>query len=123
VWGVAAALIWSGLRSFMQDRVVESAYYPLFAGQDLPFPLAWLGGYLVCGAFWEYAVVRAVQPSRGGATGVILLVGLVLAGVTFVAEGFQWWTVTGLSLGGLAASTIVLAWAGQRLNRTVEVQA
>lgn len=122
VWGVAAIVVWSGLRAELQDHVIRSPYAPFLARLERAWPLEWLAAYLVLIPVWHYALVRKAQPTAGAFNGLVLAAVFAIAWSTlFGGHGhpmFQWLT---WGAGG-ACAAISLA-GGISLHRQLEVRA
>ncbi|MEX0653826.1 MAG: hypothetical protein WDZ31_04915 [Phycisphaeraceae bacterium] len=123
VWLPAALLVWTPVRSVVQDRWLANPWFPVMRASELAVPWGWLAGYVLLLAVFAYAQVRRWQPTRERAAGTLLAAGTVAVGLTLVAEGFhtEWYgylTWTALAVAALAM--LVGAW---RLHRRLEVHA
>lgn len=122
VWGPASLIVWLGVRSVIQDRLIENPYYPLLRSADFGVPLVWLATYLLLVGVVEYGPVRRAQPTRDRDAGYIIECGLMfLLIVTFagLSESPQ------LSIpiaAAVAFASIVLLVGGSRLHRRIEIQ-
>ena len=79
VWLPAALIVWTPLRSLVQDVVFLSPFFPIMAPRDVSVPWMWLVGYGVSIPLFHYEWVRRGQPARGGAAGPLLVAGVIVA--------------------------------------------
>ena len=123
VWVPAALIVWTRVRSLLQDHVFLNAEFPIMAPRELWVPLAWLAGYAVWLPVHQYAWIRSAQPTRDRTGGKLMLVGLAVAVLCIAvrgrhAERFQW-LVCGV--GGIVVAVTLLA--GLKIHRRLEVEA
>ncbi len=123
VWMVAAFCVWMGLRSWVQEQLMQNPEYPVMASTDMPFLWRYLVGYTVALPTLHYAWVRRNQPTRGQHSGDYLTVAMVLATFTVLAMSphREGWTLGVTVAGGvtIGLTLLVEAW---RLHRSLEVQ-
>lgn len=122
VWGPASLLVWLGVRSVIQDQLVENPYYPLMKSADYGVPLVWLATYLLLVGAVEYGPVRRAQPTRDRDAGYIIECGLMfLLIVTFA--GLSESPRLSIPIAVVVAfASIVLLVGGWRLHRRIEIQ-
>ena len=122
VWLPVGLIVWTPLRSLVQDGLFKSPYYPGAAFLDRWLPLQIMAAYALLLPVFHYAWIRLAHPSRGRMGGVLLAAGFVCAAV--VTGGFVHWSdrSTGalfLVLVGIVV-LLLLTWSW-RLHRRVEV--
>ena len=122
VWLPAALFVWTGLRSYLHDRVFESANFPVMAPLETSVPLVWLAGYVLLAAVFHYAWIRRAQPTTGGHGATFLAAGLLacLFTVFCVAPREPW--LIWLFCTAEAVVVVSSLMAGWRLHRRLEVQ-
>jgi hypothetical protein len=123
VWLPMALMLWTPLRSTIQDKIFISPYFPLFAIKELSVPWAWLAYYAVLLPMFHYVWIRRAQPMRGGDGAALLAIGLVIVAATLLS--FPWHDSWFKLLMVLAATVMsVTALVGSfLLHRTLEVHA
>lgn len=122
VWLPVAVVIWTPIRSYIQDSLFQSPFFPLFRIVERPVPFIWLAGYGLVMPWFHYAWIRQAQPCRGAAGGMWLAAGFVVSAITALNAGrLAAWvaTVVGITAGVLA---VIVLLAGRRLHRSLEVQ-
>lgn len=123
VWGVAATLIWTGLRSAFQSSYLHNPEFPLMDGLDAGLPSGWLLGYLITLSALQYASIRRWQPTLGASSGYWLVLGL-LALPEIVVRAARSNSIGPIPIiGGLLAVTLTLLFVARWLHRDIEVQA
>jgi hypothetical protein len=125
VWLPAALLAWTGARSWVQDFLYQSPWYPLMAPREAWIPLAWLAVYAGYVPALHYFWIRAAAPARAGNDGfwLALAYGITLFAVVInrnrlIRADFFWPAV-----GVMTVLAIALLVAGRRLHRRLEVHA
>ncbi len=122
VWGPASLIVWLGIRSTLQDHLLENPYYPLFKSDDFAAPFWWLGTYLLLVGIVEYGPVRRAQPTLDRDAGYVIEFGLLLLLLTFVNTPWRNpWYFTLFAAAFLIASTTLLL-GSRRLHRQIEVR-
>lgn len=123
VWLPAAFLIWTGIRSFVQDANANFLF-PLMAVTENAYPLWCLLMYAVLIPVFHYVWIREAQGTRGASNGLLLAIGLVLTGFSiWNSVRMEWmpiWTVA-LIVSGLSLAAIALLIASRVLHRRMEV--
>lgn len=115
-------IVWTGLRSAVQDTLFRNPLFPLLAPTETWVPMAWLVAYLVCLPAFLYASIRSAQPARRPEGGVAVLLAFLFAGfvllnlISYRGLLVQW--IVGASATTLA---LVLLSAARRLHRSMEV--
>ncbi len=123
VWLPSALCVWTGLRSALQEHLMQNSEYPVMAPTDTPFPWFYLMGYAIALPTLQYAWVRRNQPTLGQESGDALIVGIVLATFSVLAmtsyrEG---WAQAIAIAGGIAVGLTFVVTA-RSLHRGIEVQ-
>jgi hypothetical protein len=122
-WLPAALIVWTGLRSLIQDRFFYSPYFPIMAPYEIRVPFLWLAGCLLLTAAFHYVWIRRSQPIKGQHGGDSIGIGLIAASVTvlnlvYYPHGWIAWLL-GVSY---AAVLICLILGGLVLHRSSEVR-
>lgn len=122
VWLPVSLLIWTPVRSMVQDRLFQNPYFPLFTSYERLVPWQWLLGYGILMPVLHYAWTRRAQPWRGRRAGDSLTLGSALAVFSLwgtASFSGKNWLQFSLPISGLAAITLLfmLSW---RLHRTME---
>lgn len=122
VWAPAAAIVWTPLRGAVQDVLFRSPFFPIMAPREAPVPWAWLAGYALLLPTFHYEWIRRAQPTRGGAGGPFLGVGVIVGAAVIYTEGFRqpWFDSLALAAGAAIVGAMLLASA--RLHRRLEVR-
>lgn len=120
VWGIAAGLLWSGLRSQFQIWLMDNPEFPLMDGADSGRPWAWLYGYILLLGSLQYASIRRWQPTRGAASGYWLVLSVVV--LQFTGVRMQPWNETLIWSGAAGLIVVSCLIAGRLLHREIEVQ-
>jgi hypothetical protein len=121
-WAAPAFIVWTGLRSAFQDRVTESAYYPLMRSPDAWVPLWWILALLVLVPVFHYATVRLQQPTRGRFAGGVTAIAAVVAWLALLSarpQGQWFWAMVALCAVVMAAVMLI---ASLKLHRRMEVR-
>lgn len=120
----ACLVVWAGLRSFVQDHVFQSPYFPVMAPRETFAPLMWAGLYVLLVPALDYAWIRRAQPTRGGHGGSLVVFGLIaaLAVAWDLVRYFNTWFAW-LSAGLYAVAVVSLVLGGRALHRSLEVRA
>lgn len=122
VWLPMGLIVWTPVRSIVQDKLFISPYFPIMAGREAAVPFIWLGGYAIFLPMFHYVWIRRVQPTRGGDGSVLLAIGMVI--VTWTLGSFRWhqdwFKVLVLVLAIVIIATNLAA--GFLLHRKLEVQ-
>ncbi len=122
VWLPASVAVWSGLRSFVQDSMARSPWFPVMAPAEMFLPWLWLGLYALVAPVFHYGWIRAAQPTRAPGAGLFLMVGMALCLLTVFILGFPGpWFRWVACAGGLGIFLAALLGA-LRLHRRTEVQ-
>ena len=122
VWLPVCLIVWTPLRSLVQDVLLRSPYYPGAAFLDRWPPVQVMAMYALLLPVFHYAWIRLAHPSRGRMGGVLLATGFVIALVVtggVVHWSSRWMGVVFLTLVGIAV-VLLLVWSW-RLHRSVEV--
>ncbi|MCP4641597.1 MAG: hypothetical protein GY851_14230, partial [bacterium] len=120
VWLPAAVLVWSPARSWIQDIVFKSPYFPLFGSYEAVLPWVWLVQYAALMPMLHYAWIRRAQPTRGRNAGDFLCVAYIVGAFTaFAAVHAPWCRVFAVGVAILILCVMLVA--GRLLNRTMEV--
>ena len=122
VWLPGAAVIWTGLRSSIHDRVFQSPNFPIMAPRETMVPLVWLAMIVPLLAAFHYAWIRLAQPTRGRAGGFFVPAAVIFTGLTifgsvyYLPTWFAW-------LAGAAAivATAAMLIGGRIIHRSLEV--
>jgi hypothetical protein len=123
-WLAAGLVVWTGLRSLLHDRLLQSPYFPIMAPRETWVPLIWLALYVVLIPACHYAWIRHSQPTRGKQGGNLLVVSLLAAlllgfdMVRYLNGWFAW--LSGALYAPLVACLIL---GGRALHRSLEVRA
>ena len=123
VWLPAALLVWTPLRSIVQDVVFLNAFFPIMAPREASAPWMWLVGYGLLVPLFHYGWVRRAQPVHGGAAGPMLVAGVVVAIAVLMLDGvFRPWFTWLCAVAGvvIVCATSTAAWRG---HRDLEVRA
>ncbi len=122
VWLPMGLIVWTPVRSIVQDKLFISPYFPIMAGREAAVPFIWLGGYAIFLPMFHYVWIRRAQPTRGGDGSVLLAIGTVI--VTWTLGSFRWhqdwFKVLVLVLAIVIIATNLAA--GFLLHRKLEVQ-
>jgi hypothetical protein len=123
-WLPASLIVWTGLRSLLQDNLFQSRYFPLLAPFEIWAPFVWLGIALLLMPAFHYAWIRNAQSTRGEFGGYAISIGLLIAlqmsfDMAFSVYGWLAW---------LSGFAYVVMWAclvigGRILHRSLEVRA
>ena len=122
VWLPVGLIVWTPLRSLVQDGLYQSPYYPGAAFLDRWLPIQVMAAYALLLPVFHYAWIRLAHPTRDRTAGVLLAAGFLFALV--VTGGVVHWS--GQWMGGLFLTLIgivevlLLIWSRQ-LHRRVEV--
>ena len=122
VWGAMALVVWTPLRSIVQDKMYASPYYPLFAIKEVSVPWAWLMGYAVLLPMFHYVWIRRAQPTLGGEGSVLIAISMVVVIITLRSFRWhqRWFEIMVMVLAGVVVVTNLVA--GWLLHRKLEVQ-
>ena len=122
VWLPAALIIWLPIRSFVQDKIFISPYFPLMMVREATVPWFWLFGYLILLPMFHYVWIRRAQPTRGSNGAVLLAIGIVIAAATLMS--FKWHPAWFQTLVWIVSAVMVLTAlaGGFLLHRRLEVQ-
>ena len=90
VWLPITLIIRFGIRSFVQDKIFVSPYFPIMMVREAPVLWFWLGGYAILLPLFHYVWIRRAQPLRGENGVVLLAVGVVV--VIGILMSFRWHT-------------------------------
>lgn len=123
-WLIAGSLLWSGLRSLVQDQLQHSPYFPIMAPHEFSTPLVWLALYLLLVPAFHYSWIRRAQPTRGRLGGNFVIVGLLAAilvgfDMVYYLDGWFAWLCVVLYVAVLTC-LILGSWL---LHRSLEVRA
>ena len=123
-WLVAGSILWSGLRSLVQDQLQHNPFFPIMAPREFSAPLLWLGIYLLLIPAYHYVWIRRAQPTRGSLSGyfvIIVLLAALLVGfdMVYYLDGWFAW-LAGASYALVVACLILGSWL---LHRKLEVRA
>ena len=122
VWLPASLIVWLPVRSFVQDKLFISPYFPLMMIREAQVPWAWLGGYAILLPLFHYVWIRRAQPLRGENGVVFLAIGVVVVIGTLMT--FRWYSdwfrilIYSLSM----VMIVTCLFAGRILHRNLEVQ-
>ncbi len=120
VWGLAAAIVWTPLRSSFQ-MLVGNPSFPIMAPLETSVPWVWLLIYALSLPLFCYVRVRRAHPTRGGNGAGILMIVLVVEMLPTLRTGRlghgHWRILAGVLL---VAAAVTLA-ASRRLHRKVQV--
>jgi len=121
VWLPIALIIWTPIRSIVQDKLFVSPYFPIMAIREAAVPWAWLGGYAILLPLFHYVWIRRAQPTRGGNGVVLLAIGVVLAMAILMT--FRWHPQWFRNLLWILSVIVILTnlIAGWLLHRRLEV--
>lgn len=122
-WLPAALIVWTGLRSALHDRVLESPYFPIMAPSEMQAPLVWLALSPLFVVAFHYTWIRSGQSTRGGSGGALAALAMLIALVTAISMPqalhgwFAWFT-------GIAYLAVVISFllGGRILHRSLEVR-
>jgi hypothetical protein len=122
VWLPMALMVWTPVRSTVQDKMFLSPYFPLFAIKEASVPLAWLAFYAILLPMFHYVWIRRAQPTLGGDGAALLAIGLVIVAATLLS--FRWhahW-FKGLMIVAATVISVTALVGGFLLHRQLEVQ-
>ena len=122
VWLPVSLLVWLPVRSFIQDKMFVSPYFPLMMIREASVPWAWLGGYAILLPLFHYVWIRRAQPLRGENGVVFLAIGVVIVMATLMSFRWHptWFRILIYCLSTVMVFTCLVA--GRILHRTLEVQ-
>lgn len=122
VWLPVSLIVWFPVRSFIQDKLFVSPYFPLMMIREATVPWAWLGGYAILLPLFHYVWIRRAQPLRGENGVVFLAIGVVIVIATLMDFRWhpQWFRILIYSLSAVMIATCLIA--GRILHRNLEVQ-
>lgn len=81
VWGLGAAIVFSGLRSKIQDQSDNPAF-PFMGVTEQPVMIWCFVEYLILIPVLHYAWIRSSQTTRGADNGFLMTIGVVLLAIT-----------------------------------------
>ena len=122
VWLPMALIVWTPLRSTVQDKIFVSPYFPLFAIKEASVPLVWLAFYAILLPVFHYVWIRRAQPTLGGDGAALLAIGLVIVAATLLS--FPWhpsWFKVLIAVASTVMSVTALV-GGFLLHRQLEIQ-
>ena len=122
VWLPVSLIVWLPVRSFIQDKMFMSPYFPLMMIREATVPWAWLGGYAILLPLFHYVWIRRAQPLRGENGVVFLAIGVVIVIATLMMFRWhpQWFRILIYALSTVMIATCLIA--GRILHRNLEVQ-
>lgn len=123
-WLPTALIVWSGLRSFVRDRMFRSPYFPVMGPLENHIPLVWLTLALLFITSLHYVWIRHAQPTRRGGDARLMVAGILAAVLVayYTVHHFGGWF--GWLTGGLYVLVVTcLIWGGRVMYRSVEVRA
>ena len=122
VWLPISLIVWTPVRSFVQDKLFASPYFPIMAQREAAVPWFWLAGYMLLLPLFQYVWIRRAQLMRGGNGAVLLAVGMVIVIVTLMSfrRHQDWFKILMLVLSIISITTSLIA--GFLLHRKLEVQ-
>ncbi len=122
VWIPASLIIWAPVRSFVQDTLLQSPYFPVVAPREARVPFVWLAHYALFLSLFHYAWIRWSQPTRGRYGGFLLsgVVMIFVIRIPLIHAFIPAFRRLPLALGGVVA--LITLVAGFRLHRRLEVQ-
>jgi hypothetical protein len=122
VWLPMALIVWLPVRSYVQDNLFGSPYFPLMMIREASVPWMWLAGYAILLPLFHYVWIRRAQPLRGENGVVFLAVGVVI--VITILMSFSrhplWFRILIYVLSTVMIVTCLIA--GRILHRNLEVQ-
>jgi hypothetical protein len=121
VWLPVSLIIWLPARSFIQDKLFVSPYFPLMMIREASVPWAWLGGYAILLPLFHYVWIRRAQPLRGENGVVFLAIGVVIVIATLMTFRWHpmWFRILIYCLSTVMIITCLIA--GRILHRKIEV--
>ena len=122
IWLPTALIMWTHLRSLLQDYLFFSPYFPIMAQREAVVPWFWLAGYAIFLPVFHYVWIRRAQPMRDGNGAVLLAAGMVTAIVVLMTfrRHKDWFVILTLVLSIISITTSLIA--GFLLHRKLEVQ-
>ena len=122
VWLPAALIVWTPLRSLVQDVVCLNPFFPIMAPLETSAPWMWLICYVLSVPLFHYEWVRRAQPVRGGAAGPVLAAAVIVVMAVLITLSMYQWFVWFCAAAGVVVvlATSVAAWRG---HRDLEVRA
>lgn len=122
VWLPMALIVWLPVRSYVQDKLFISPYFPLMMIREASVPWFWLAGYAILLPLFHYVWIRRAQPLRGENGVVFLSMGVVIVIATLMS--FRWHTLWFRILIYMLSAVIIVTSliAGRILHRNLEVQ-
>jgi hypothetical protein len=123
VWLPAALVVWTPLRSCVQDRLFLNPYFPIMAPAEAAVPWTWLFAYAVLVPTLHYAWIRQAAPYRGGSAGAMMAVAVAF-GLLCLVDGtprHQSARLAVFLIFALIAATALAS--GWRLHRELEGRA
>ena len=122
VWLPMALIVWLPVRSFVQDKLFISPYFPLMMIREAQVPCVWLAGYAILLTLFHYVWIRRAQPLRGENGIVFLAISVVIVVGTLML--FRWHPLWfGILIYVLSTVMVVTCLvAGRILHRNLEVQ-
>jgi hypothetical protein len=122
VWLPASLIIWLSFRSFVQDKMFVSPYFPIMTIREAEVPWAWLAGYAILLPLFHYVWIRRAQPLRDENGVVFLAIGVVIVISTLMTFRWyqHWFKILVYTLSIVMIITCLVS--GKILHRNIEVQ-
>ncbi|MHC4638332.1 MAG: hypothetical protein ACYTBP_06470 [Planctomycetota bacterium] len=122
MWLPIALIVWTPVRSIVQDKMFNSPYFPIMAQREAAVPWFWLAGYAILLPMFHYVWIRQAQPIKGSNGAVLLAIGMVIVIVTLMTFRWHqdWFKILILVLSTITIITSLIA--GLLLHRKLEVQ-
>ncbi len=122
VWLPMALIVWLPIRSYVQDKLFISPYFPLMMIREAQVPWVWLAGYAILLPLLHYVWIRRAQPLRGENGVVFLSIGVVIVIATLMSFRWHplWFRILIYMLSAVMIVTSLIA--GRILHRNLEVQ-